>query len=75
MYRGTVFCDRKVAAEELCASAQQIVGDLAPHDAQRVVDEWTEAMLKKKIKYSSLGFLAELTRRCKAGELEPRYGQ
>lgn len=61
--------------DELCASAQQIVGDLAPHEAQWVVDEWVGAMLDKKIKYSPKGFIAELTRRCKAGELEPRYGQ
>lgn len=59
--------------EELRSNAQEIVVDLAPHEAQWVVDEWVGAMLDKKIKHSPLGFLVELARRCQEGTLEPRY--
>ena len=59
--------------EELRWSAKERVADLAPHEAQWVVDEWVGAMLHKKIKHSPLGFLVELARRCQEGALEPRY--
>ena len=58
---------------ELRTEAARLIGDLAPQEADRVINEWMGAWQAGKITTSPLGYLAALVRRSQEGTLVPRH--
>ena len=58
---------------EFRAGAERLIGDLAPQEADWVINEWVGAWQAGQITTSPLGYLAALVRRCQEGTLVPRH--
>jgi len=61
--------------DEFRTYAERLIGDLAPHEAERVINESMGAWQAGKITTSPLGYLAALVRRCQEGTLVPRHAR
>jgi hypothetical protein len=59
--------------EESRSTAQRLVAELEPADAQLVIDEWVGALAAGAIQRSPLGYLRTLAERCQAGDMSLRY--
>ena len=59
--------------DEFRTDAERLIGNLAPQEADWVINEWMGAWQAGKITTSPLGYLAALVRRCQEGTLVPRH--